>query len=657
MSRVFANVNTDHLDVASNLGITAVPLTISIWYKRTGAGSVTQRLVMHGVAGSTDNAWMLEINVASDGVRAVARTTGSNSSEKTGHTVDSVWHHDCAVFSANNNRIAYLDGVAGTADTASRSPASVNAFRIGNSLATAFPTTGKIGYVTLRSVALAGADVAREAGGVHPVNVQPWTLVQCWELKDASLTDLVAGTVLTATGTTSDAADNPTVDAIVTPSFSVSPNVTAPTTDGYTVGFTANTDCTVHVVALFKGSSAPNAAAVIAHTGAVTFATKNVTGADTVTLTGLVFPKHDIYAVVTSLAGTSSVASILAALKAPPTGKQYSTFTSVDPDTKYAEASAPSIAAGDVREIPLEFSDGTDITPSTDGNDAFPWDGRPLYYLGRVYDDSAQGWFAITMPDGSAAPDEYFEVSFGDRIPVREDPELTLLQQLTLNEAMTSVDMADFILDPEATALTFILLSSLPSGMTFNAGVFGGTPNATGTYILDLRAVDAHGGTYDFSYTFLVGRPLAPNLVGLSFDAAAAIMEKQFFILGASSYTITEFYDEGTVLSQDPPADTEVDRFSTISLTLAQAVPIPVAIRVRANQAGFFNGYQKRVGEEFVLLEPEQYSPYWMTLLDTPPAEWTHRLEDQSAEVQRMIIKQPAKRALTPEPFRSLIDV
>ena len=82
---------------------------------------------------------------------------------------------------------------------------------------------------------------------------------------------------------------------------------------------------------------------------------------------------------------------------------------------------------------------------------------------------------------------------------------------------------------------------------------------------------------------------------------------------------------------------------------------MPVVIRVRAHQEGFFGGYHKRVGEVFTLLEPEQYSPYWMTLIDTPPFEWTHRLEDFDPEVEHMIIKQPAKRSNIPEPFRSLI--
>jgi hypothetical protein len=658
MSRVCANTNADHLDLASNLGVTTVPLSQAVWYKRTAAGSGTQRLITHGTAGSTDNHWALNINVATDGVRAETRTTGGNNSEAASHPVDSTWRLAGSSFAANNNRIGWAGDTPGTPETTTRTPvaAGINLIRIGNSPATAFPSAGKFAHMAEWATALVQGDWTRLAAGVNPLNVKPWALLEYFELTGTGLTGLVTGAVLVASGTTVDAADNPTINAAVTPAFSVAPSVTAPTTDGYTVGFTANTDCTVHVVALLKNSSAPNAAAVIAGTGAVATATKNVTGADTVTLTGLVFPCYDLYAVVTSLAGTSAVASMLAQYKSPPTGKQYSTFTSVDPDTKYALVTSPSIAAGDVREIPLAFPDGTLITPSSDGNDVFPWDGSAKYYIGRAYDDSAQGWFALTMPDGSPAPDEYFEVSFGDQLPVRIDPELDLVQQLTLDVPMTSVDVADFIRDPEGTALTFVLLSALPPGMAFNAGVFSGTPSVTDTYILNLRAYDAHGGAFDFAFTFLVGRPLVPNFVGMSFDEAAALLEEQFFILGVSSYTITELYDPGTVLAQDPPAGTEVDRFSTISFTLAQAVPVPVVIRVQAYQEGFFGGYQRKVGDIFELLAPEEYSPYWMTLLDTPPFEWTHLLEDFDPEVERMILKQPTKTSNIPEPFRSVLE-
>lgn len=658
MSRVCANVNTDHLDLASNLGVTTVPLSQMIWYKRTGAGSGTQRLITHGTAGSTDNHWALNINVATDGVRAETRTTGGNNSEAASHPVDSTWRLAGSSFAANNNRIGWAGATPGTPETTTRTPvaAGINVIRIGNSPATAFPSAGKFAHMAEWATALVQGDWTRLNAGTHPFNVKPWALLEYFEMTGSGLTGLVTGAVLVATGTTVDAADNPTISAAVTPAFSVAPSVTAPTTDGYTVGFTANTDCTVHVVALLKGSSAPNAAAVIAHTGAVAFATKNVTGADTVTLTGLVFPKYDLYAVVTSLAGTSSVASMLAQLKSPPTGKQYSTFTSVDPDTKYALITSPSVAASDVREIPLAFANGELITPSSDGNDIFNWDGSPQYYAFRVYDDSEQGWFVPTMPDGSAAPDEYGEVSFGDQDPVLEDPELELVQQLTLDTLMTPLDVAAVMHDPEGTALTFVLLSDLPPGMNFTNGVFSGTPSVTDSYLLNLRAYDAHGGSTDFSLTFLVGRPLAPNLVGLSLDAASALLDEQFFILGVSGYVITELYDPGTVLAQDPPADTEVDRFSTISLTLAQAVPVPVVVRVQAYQEGFFAGFQRRVGDVFELLAPEEYSPYWMTLIDTPPFEWTHLLEDFDPQVERLIVKQPATLSNIPEPFRSLLE-
>jgi hypothetical protein len=47
-----------------------------------------------------------------------------------------------------------------------------------------------------------------------------------------------------------------------------------------------------------------------------------------------------------------------------------------------------------------------------------------------------------------------------------------------------------------------------------------------------------------------------------------------------------------------------------------------VNVRVRAFARGWFNVNVVNIGEEIILTSPRQYSPYWMTFVDTPPDDW-----------------------------------
>lgn len=566
MSRVASGVNTDHLDIASNLGITAAPLTMGVFYKRTGAGSGSQRLCTLGVAGSANDCFDLLINVATDGVRAETRNnSGGNNSEKTGHTVDSAWHYDMAVYASSSSRTALFDGVAGTTETTTRVPSGIDLFRMMNSPATAFPSTGKFAHQVVYGAALSTADGLRLSSGTHPFNVKPWSLARYWELTGTGLTDLVTGAVLVATGTTSDAGDNPTVSAAVTPAFSAGLSVSAPTTDGYTCAFTANTDCTVHVVALAKGSSTPSAAAVIAHTGALAFASKNVTGADTVTLTGLDFPVHDLHAVVTSLAGTSSVSSVTNTAKTAPTGKQYSTFASVDGDTIYAGISSPSVAAGDIREVDTVMApSGNALTVSTDGNDSFDSDGSRQSYEARIYDVSAQDWMA------TSGVDEYFTVWFNNQAPEFLDAEVANIYPVPLSSAMTSVDLAALVSDPEGDTLT-VTSGTMPTGLTLASnGTVTGTATVQGIYTVSTEWEDVPGDTLVSNVIWIVGNINVPDVEDALLSDALEALEALYFTASTSTETRSDI-PAGVVISQSPTAGSSAAPFTSVALVISEA--------------------------------------------------------------------------------------
>ena len=53
-----------------------------------------------------------------------------------------------------------------------------------------------------------------------------------------------------------------------------------------------------------------------------------------------------------------------------------------------------------------------------------------------------------------------------------------------------------------------------------------------------------------------------------------------------------------------------------------QAVPLVVDVTVRATRRGWFGGYVRQVDETFTINHPEQFTSYWMTLVDPVPASW-----------------------------------
>lgn len=62
-------------------------------------------------------------------------------------------------------------------------------------------------------------------------------------------------------------------------------------------------------------------------------------------------------------------------------------------------------------------------------------------------------------------------------------------------------------------------------------------------------------------------------------------------------------------------------------------------VLVRAFRRGFFDGYLREVDATFYIDSPLEYSPYWMTFVDTPPDDWDDFLEVLSAEADRSIIR------------------
>jgi hypothetical protein len=93
--------------------------------------------------------------------------------------LSNTWVHAAGVFSSNTNRVAYVNGSGGTANTASNTPSGLNTVRIGTryfrGLGAYFP--GIMAEVGVWNVALTAAEIASLAKGMTCDKIRPQNLV------------------------------------------------------------------------------------------------------------------------------------------------------------------------------------------------------------------------------------------------------------------------------------------------------------------------------------------------------------------------------------------------------------------------------------------------------------------------------------------------
>lgn len=72
-----------------------------------------------------------------------------------------------------------------------------------------------------------------------------------------------------------------------------------------------------------------------------------------------------------------------------------------------------------------------------------------------------------------------------------------------------------------------------------------------------------------------------------------------------------------------------------------QIIPGPSAatITVRAFALGYIYDQFRNIGDTFSITDPYQYSPYWMTFVDSPPADWLPFLSVFDAYIDREMLE------------------
>jgi hypothetical protein len=154
--------------------VVAAPLTISLWNNSTSAATTlislctingTHRFQITNPGGGFVSA------ITSDGI-----TTGT---ANTGGRVAGAFNHIAAVFSANNNRIAYVNGAAGAANTTSVNPTTINTLLISANYNITLGNfhNGVSAEVGIWNAALTAAEIASLAKGMTCDKICPQSLV------------------------------------------------------------------------------------------------------------------------------------------------------------------------------------------------------------------------------------------------------------------------------------------------------------------------------------------------------------------------------------------------------------------------------------------------------------------------------------------------
>lgn len=201
MAKLFVAASSQQYS-ATAAPITALPCTIACWFRTQVPTGTTRTMVsLDTAAGSA------RVSLRLDGTNALvaAQADAANTlvSGTVGTTLASTWHHGAAVFTSNTSRTAYLDGVAGSANTTSNTFTAPNSVRIGARVATGTAGDymgGRVAEVGVWSAALTASEIQSLASGISPLMVRPQSLVFYAPLSsDGNPYDWVGGVALTPT--------------------------------------------------------------------------------------------------------------------------------------------------------------------------------------------------------------------------------------------------------------------------------------------------------------------------------------------------------------------------------------------------------------------------------------------------------------------------
>lgn len=198
--------------LSSATPVTGVPLTLSCWARRDGNADSTGYCLAIRDADDEKHFFALLLygnSPTPESVQAVTRGGNQPAQEAVTSLAWTVgtWHHVAAVFAADDDRRAYLDGGNKGTNATSRTPSGLDVIGLLlNPLPRTFGGTNsaldtQIAHAAIHNVALTDAEIAALAAGAHPYSIRPANLVAFWPLssKVDGANDIVGGYDLSET--------------------------------------------------------------------------------------------------------------------------------------------------------------------------------------------------------------------------------------------------------------------------------------------------------------------------------------------------------------------------------------------------------------------------------------------------------------------------
>lgn len=171
--------------------VTAAPLTMATWFYADTVG-VVQRIMIIGDTATTTHFFHLYGHTTGAKINCAVQGGGTlRQSSSTASYTAGKWHHVACTTSSAANRVAWLDGVAGTANTNSVTPAGLDNTVLGAAVlsSTFDESDGKLAHAAIWSVALDEGEIKALAAGVVPTAIRPGSLVGYWPLTEPAATD------------------------------------------------------------------------------------------------------------------------------------------------------------------------------------------------------------------------------------------------------------------------------------------------------------------------------------------------------------------------------------------------------------------------------------------------------------------------------------
>lgn len=202
MARLFDDATTEYLEVASS-AVSGYPLTLAGWFYSDDAAA-EQVIVSVADSATSANYHVLVAHggLGGDPVTARSRAANGTAQSSTGYSINT-WHHACGVFTAADDRAAFIDGGSKGTDATSSADTGFDAMSIGR-VGDSSPSdyfSGRIAEVGIWDVALSDAEVAVLGAGYSPLFVRPQNLVAYWSLIRDEDQDRVGGFDMTAFNT------------------------------------------------------------------------------------------------------------------------------------------------------------------------------------------------------------------------------------------------------------------------------------------------------------------------------------------------------------------------------------------------------------------------------------------------------------------------